>query len=317
MQDLFELAERVKDMNLEEGGVFSAAPLGDLSGPCPDFYDPTPCPDFAERLPETLTTVSGKEYRISQSLIKALRKVAQDEMCPKRFFETRINGTAEEGQSVAMAAGHRFEFLMSGAPRRDGSEPGPMLTPKTGKPSTEETRIAGNAAAARKTMIRHGLPLSEATVGPKWAFRCLEGTLDLDYPEAGAVVDVKYSGLLDDKWNDLGWTKPGEKFSHTCQANHYLLLAELNGMERDFFFFVFDNRANKEGEYKVFRMAPSEDTRNAHKNLILWAIDQLEKRKAGEIGGFEAVPRYASCKDCPVKSCAKRLEFPEVEEVAY
>lgn len=307
--NLFELAK-----NIDYSGFNPEPAVSNPDHSGFGYWNAEPVPDFAERIPETLLIPDGKPYFISQSLIKAFRKMAADELCPKRFYHTNLTREYNEEAGDAAKMGTRFEYLLTGNPGRNGDGNQPILTER-GKEGADEKRIQQNAQTALSTLKRLGFRLSQFQVGKKAQFKCLRGEYDLYNPET--IVDIKYSGLIGDsgKWNELGWYEIAQKFSHICQSNHYLLISQLNGLNPNFYFAVFDNRAGKEGEYRAFQMKPSESILNQHKNLILYVIDHIQHYF--NEGGFTAVPTYDFCKNCPVKTCESRVNEPGIIEISY
>lgn len=313
--DLFALAEQAK----AQGQGFSAKPLAQ-PGRCEfEHWDDTPVLDFVDRLPdEIIDPASGRSVTISQSLIKSFRKMAMDELCPKRLYHVTVIGDADEEESEVgpMALGKRFEYELTGALDRAGSVPPEILT-ASGKVGTDQARVSRNAELGKETLSRLGVPHS-ADPQRNLSFKCLKGTTDLYYPINGGVAidDIKYSGLLGKtgKWSDMGWYEPdvGQKFHHTCQAAHYTLLAIMNGADSvRFRFVVFDNRAGKEGDHRVFEFRLSEKTMNEHKNLLLFVIDEIQRRFTED--GFRAVPSYEKCSGCPLaSSCEDYQAWPEI-----
>lgn len=291
-----------------------------------EYHNSEPCPDFWELLPnKVINPNTGKEVFISQSLLKSLRKVIEKELCPKRFYHTVITNQAEEKSGDAMLAGQRFEYELTGAPNRDNRIPDQILTKKTKQISTEQVRISNNAEAGKETLKRLGLLKESNQYQVRVSTKCLEGHFDLlIFLDAGGgiVVDIKYSGLMDEgtKYNPLSWYPKTvhEKFSHRVQALHYLLLArtlpEVQDLAR-FMFLVFDSRTGHEGEYRVFEIEPTEEAMNQHKWLILGMVEQFQNMLNGK--EFTALPSYDQCKNCPVLNCKEKQEWPEVVKVRY
>lgn len=265
---------------------------------------------------------------ISQSMVKAYRKMKLGQFCPLRFFHKYITReyVDESGQdSEAKKAGRRFEYEMTGGLDRKGEVPDELLTAKLGVPSTTQKRLSENAAAARATLERLGFNLENAETGVTICTdEGLTGTFDLlcTYQNEPCVVDIKYSGLIGDKWNDFGWNDEHDtnnhislNQTHRTQAVHYQLLSKLyKPYQRievmPFFFAVFDNRKGHEGEYKVFQIETEERHRKQHLREIEAMIEDLQ-----EHANLKAEPRASRCAHCPVIGCASRTEFEPVTVV--
>lgn len=318
MVDLFALAEQLRESGAGQG--FSDQPLSDGWNTTEfEHWDSTPVPDFYERLPDQIIDPkTGRSILISQSLIKEHRKMAMDELCPKRYRHVTMLHEFETPDSNAMAAGRRFEYELTGALDRSGAVPDELLTGK-GVPSADQKRITANAELGRATLLRLGVLLEHWETQKTVTVKCLSGTYDLHQGSAfgSDIIDIKYSGLLGDagKWSELGWYPEtvGQQFSHVCQAAHYSLLDLLSGYDDvRFRFLVFDNRNNHDGEYQCFEFQLSESTMNQHKNLVLRVIEDIQARLAGDEGGFDAVPSYEKCSGCPlIDQCNSAVKWPE------
>lgn len=316
--NLHDLAKELEGSNW---GGFNAKPSQPIAVPDNLYHTRTdPCPDFLDLLPDGLIDPgSGKSVMISQSRLKAWRKVMEDELCPRRFYHTRLIRDEKEETGHSAIMGRRFEYLLTGAPDYDGNIPGPILTAITQVESADEKRIQENAKKGKATLARLGVDLSKSAVSTRFGLGILDGEFDISgnnsILKAQTITDIKYSGLLRDKWHEWGWA--GDlRFGAKCQASHYVLIGMLLGFwdnleDAEFMFVVFDSRKDQEGEYEAIRVKISEEQMNAHKWLILDTVEQIQKKLNGE--GFDAIPSYQGCKSCPVK-CEKFQAFPEVRE---
>lgn len=310
--DLFQLANEI------DFSGFSAEPAITPNGvglPSPlDLADSSPVPDFWDRVPEKLVDPRTRiEVTISQSFIKALRKVEAGELCPKQFYHTAVIKSHRTPTSEARELGVRFEYLLTGARDYHGDIPDPITT-ATGRESTNEARIQANVEAAKDAFMRWGIDLKKAAVSVSVQRKCLSGTADLGCNESGIhVIDLKYSGLRGDyaKRHEFGWHPEtiATNYSHQVQSRFYTLLF---GAEK-FWFVVFDSRKDYEGDHDIFELAFSEKAMNEAKNLILKAIELTQERlKAAD--GFDPVPKYEACRTCPVR-CGARIDFPQIQSI--
>lgn len=306
-----------------------------------EHSDDSPVPNFENLLPnKIIDPETGKKIFISQSFIKSFRKVISEALCPKRFYHTSMIKEAREGSGDAAKMGSRFEYLLTGSLNYHNEIPEPILT-ATGKVGADEKRIQINAELAREAFARNGFDIGQAVVSHTIKFKCLSGEYDLHMVPKyemsekiegvwvftgkvleWAIIDIKYSGLMGDKLKrqELAWHPEtiGEKFSHLCQALHYKLLGTLegdlylkNGLDENipFYFFVFDNRANNEGKYEMYKISASEEKRNQHKHVILNTIEEVQNKLEGR--EFTAIPSYSKCQSCPVK-CKDMVKYPEI-----
>lgn len=286
---------------------------------CPhEVYSSEPIPDFWERLPDEIIDPNTNEViYITQSRIKSLRKIAQEQLCPKRYYLTDITKEYQEKTGPAMAMGLRFEFELTGAMMRNGKEPPQILT-KTGNPSSDQNRISYNANQGKETLERLGIKTEPENIQQSITRKCLQANVDQiqENPEGRKVTDFKYSGLLSEqtKWNELSFETTSDKFptriSHKVQGHHYSLVCDA-----DFQFLVFDSRKDHEGEYQLIEIQASHESMNQHKHLILNTIEQLQNHLEGK--PFTAVPSYEKCRGCPVLDCKSREKYPETKVIQY
>lgn len=268
---------------------------------------------------------NGQRVYVSQSMLKDWDKLAMGEMCPKQFYCKYLLNEETSPSSDAQNAGRRFEYELTGAHDRYGNEPEQVLT-TTGKIGTEQKRVSENAERARATLRRHGFDMDNFQAGVRLrTTEGLQGDLDLITTRNGelCIVDIKYSGLIGNEWNELGWNwqdssrnRLSQNDYHTCQANHYQILAALHPDFPDsilsFFFAVFDARPNHEGEYRIFQMVSSEKSRMRHLQKVCDCIEGLQTLI--DTNGLEATPEYDFCKSCLV-NCPVRAEWPEIVQI--
>ena len=295
-----------------------------------------PVPDFWERLPEKIIDPrTKKEVKLSQSLIKNFIKHIEGELCGLRFYRTTVTREFEE-HFAAAKFGHRFEFLVTGEPGRNGEGQKPFVnvskkkatkkqieegSPEyivTEKPSAQELRIRADASVAKEVLEQFNGKRWKS--GVKVSIKSLEGTKDVVSNRKNYVIvtDLKYSGLLGESWGELSWPDDiSDKVSHMTQATHYTLLAEKHyGKRVKFYFLVFSNKKDTSngvevfGKYQPYEVRVSEKAMNRHKNMILDLAEQMERKLKGK--EFNAIPSFHGCKKCPITTCKKRIDQPEI-----
>lgn len=137
----------------------------------------------------------------------------------------------------------------------------------------------------------------------------LEGTIDLIVKWEGElrVIDLKYSGLINERWSKFGWawTEEQKKY-HGIQAKHY---HHITGMP--FYFWVVSSK--NENEQKIFKITFSNGEIDKHVDEAIY----LEKKlKYYDELGWIARPEIAKCKQCPlVNSCQDKATHPIPEEI--
>jgi hypothetical protein len=121
-------------------------------------------------------------------------------------------------------------------------------------------------------------------------------------------IDLKYSGLLWDKWNELGWHPEQIEYNKrtAIQAKTYAYLTGL-----PFFYFVF---GSKDQDVLVYRMWMAEGALEEHKNKMVIARKEIINMVILE--AFQARPDYSRCIECPLSpNCDKRLKVPPIRGI--
>jgi hypothetical protein len=139
------------------------------------------------------------------------------------------------------------------------------------------------------------------------------------HPETGEafegciVLDLKYSGLLHDRWNELGWDLDSlpDKVSHTTQAKHYAWITGL-----PFFFFVFSSKTE---DAKIIRINIDPSVLDPE-SPSCWGIRVMAVREMILAGirsnMFYPWPSIKACSDCPLReTCQHRATIPPISVV--
>jgi hypothetical protein len=133
------------------------------------------------------------------------------------------------------------------------------------------------------------------------------------------IIDTKYSGLLYDKWNEMGWDIDSlpDKHNLMLQPVQYKILMSLElGIpidDIDFYFFVFSS--TNPNDAKIIKVVNDEATIEQHHLAINYVKKELSK-PVDLI--FKAKPELLRCLGCGIKEgCNFRTEIPPIEEVYY
>jgi hypothetical protein len=273
--------------------------------------------------------------RISQSLMKAVRAYLEGTECGILLREKYVKGRLFDDATAAMRLGAYFEFLLTGAVPKDGKVPQPEYQASRIKSNGGRTNGLGiddmyepyRTAHANKARVleywdRMGLVMArdkegKLLVGRKFVKGRHEGTIDVVLEATRRVVfddmfelrkgdricvDIKYSGMADDRWSVHGWQwTPAQKQYHGTQAKQYHYLTDL-----PFFFFVVDPG----GKYvRWFRIIITEDEVQAHlteANFLFEKLNYLD-----ELDLLEARPEVSRCEKCPLKDeCKQKHTYP-------
>jgi len=266
--------------------------------------------------------------KISQSLMKALtdyHNVANPnvDMSASSYHHCGIYFKAKyvdkidmsEEPSAAMKEGIYFEYLCTGALPRDGSVPEPERTMK-GQPTTAYAR-AEQAAALFKSVIEH-YDIKILKTGYSLSTAEMTGIIDIwgEWDGQVCIIDLKYSGLIDDKWNELGWNNDSLMHKHSLmiQGVHYKILAkDALDVEVPFYYFVFNSKDPT--DMKILEEIVDPDKFDSHREAVKDARSLLSYY---ERVGFKPFPDYRHCKSCPLfPNCEHRHEFPKVNKIYY
>ncbi len=253
--------------------------------------------------------------KITQSLMKSFQKVEQGFECPLKFKAFHIDLTHNSKPSPAQALGHYFEYKATDQLPRGGNTPKPILLKKgesKGGPNKEYRNAEIQAENFKSDIKALGFTIVETGIKLVHPIETdIEGTTDIlathrEYGEC--IIDLKYSGLLNNKWDELGWLELAYKIQHMTQALHYTFLRRIS------FFFAVYSSAN-DWERKWFQIVIDPDAILAHYKDIQF-VRQMVLERMQKINGFPAKPNISECIDCPVK-CKFEAKHPKIEIVHY
>lgn len=254
--------------------------------------------------------------KISQSLIKGYQEYKSQQLCGLLFKAKYIDRNLPFVTSPSMEEGIYFEYLATGALPKSGEIPKPELTLK-GEMKEPYKRIV-EAVKLFKKIINH-YNIKVLKVGYNIENEEKSGVIDIlaEWNEEKVIIDLKYSGLIDDKWNDLGWDLNSlpEKHNLMMQGVHYKMLAkEVLGIDDiPFYYFIFNSK--NPNDMKIVRQHIDEDRYFFHQMTIDKVKDGIEKEM---YEGFKPYPDYRKCIECPLfDKCEVRAEFPLINEVYY
>jgi len=266
--------------------------------------------------------------KVTQSMIKSFfdYKAADKPKCGL-VFKAQYIDKVEFPSSPVQMLGQYFEWLCTGAKTKFGHTPEIVKT-KTGLIPESYKKITEQAARFPKLMEEYGFKTVE--VGEIWSTDDAEGTLDLQVvttrdlhigdefiPEGtSCIIDIKTSGLLDDKWNEMGWSLDtlAEKEKLMQQPVHYKWLGKkLHGKDYPFFFMLFSNTNTY--DCRIILVNVDESTIERHTETIEKAqkVISAEAKK-----GFEPHPSIDNCRECALKeNCSFYTEIPPINIVYY
>lgn len=268
---------------------------------------------------------------ISQSLIKTWQEYADEETCGSVLEAKYITKTWDRtwGDSDSKALGRYFEFLLTGA-KPTGYDEYPE--PKFMKSATEfdiETHNVNKMLSAYRTAVENARKVKELLKSSGFEIErsqvyltrkigkvTIEGNIDAEAiytpPRGGhkrkVNLDIKYSGLMNDKWSKFGWLwTPLQKQYNAIQAAHYQLLND-----RATFFLVCSSTNTEDLE--LYEMRISKEKIQEHKSMV----QSLHNKMQGwyDFGGMN-YPSLTKCSKCPLKGCPDRVDKLVPTKIEY
>ena len=255
--------------------------------------------------------------KVSQSLMKEWSAYVAGETCGSvveaKYVTRTWDRTADDSESKAL--GRYFEFLLTGVrPNGYDSDPEPAWM----KSATDDDRKTLNIAKmlAPYRLVHENayriallLGVSGLTIERSQVYLTkgiLEGNIDSEAiykPHTGGRqrkvnLDIKYSGLIDDKWSKFGWQWTDLQTEYNAiQAAQY---QSLNG--RPVLFLVVSNTNTTDVE--LFEM---KFTRKQLREHLKKAEQILENIQLMKEVGWQNYPSLKKCSNCPLMKCKDRI----------
>lgn len=257
--------------------------------------------------------------KISQSFVKEYSKYKQKKSCGLQVKAKYID-KIEFPSSEAMNAGNYFEFMATGCLPRSGKIPTPEIVYKgtaKEKLSTDYERANASAEFFKKVIEKYKIEILET--GKTITIDNRTGILDIvaKFNNRLCVIDLKYSGLLEDKWNEMGWETESLPYKDNLmiQAVHYTILlaevCEVDYTDIDFYFFIFNSK--KSNDAKIIKVNIDPDVFESH----LEAVNKVYEEVVVNNHYWKPYPSLSRCESCPLTDCKHRLTIPNIEEVYY
>jgi hypothetical protein len=227
---------------------------------------------------------------------------------------------AQREATDAMKVGIYFEYLCTGALPKSGQIPEPEMVYK-GKPNEKLSAPYERALESSrifKTIIEH-YNIKILEVGLTLSDEEINGVIDIyaEWDGKKVFIDLKYSGLIDDKWNEMGWDTESlhMKDSLMIQGVHYKLLAQkcLGIEDIPFYYFVFSS--TEPNNVKIIKQEVDESKMQSH----IVAVQNIKSKISYDLkNGYKAYPSLLKCTKCPLANkCEHRVTYPLIQEVYY
>lgn len=260
--------------------------------------------------------------KISQSLLKAYNDYKGKQLCGLKL-KAQYFDNLDFGGSEAMDLGNYFEYKATGSLPRNGKIPYPKLTYKGTKReqiATPYVRAIESAELFKKIKEHYKIEIKE--VGLNLETQFMKGELDIWGTMKGipCIIDLKYSGLIDNKWDERGWETESLPFKEKLmvQAVQYKMLVKenygLNYEDFDFYFMVFSQ--SEVNNVKFIRVNIDEDAFEIHHKHIKSVYYQINKMDIEK--DFIAYPSMKACGNCPLyDTCLFKTNVPIIEDIYY
>ena len=270
--------------------------------------------------------------KISFSFMTDMVDYLEGELCGNIIREKWVNDRLIELDSDAAELGTYFEWYFTllvtgkGSLPKNGQVPQRKMYANGSKPLVDYSRAENNALRLKGYFENMGLKIISA--GKKITKGRFEGTIDLicectkdvDFGNGTKwatgliiVIDLKYSGLIEDRWKKFGWSgmlEPGahiQKMYHGKQAKQY---HHLTGFR---FHFLIMSSTN-ENDVLFLEVPMHEDyliDDHIKEGNMLFEKFEFEAKI-----GFEARPEISVCNACPLKAeCKDKHTFPNPKTV--
>ena len=242
-------------------------------------------------------------------------------------MRVKVQGTTldnlEFPTTLPMDLGNYFEYVATGCLPRNGVKPEPKKSyvgTKREAMATPYVRATESAELFKK--IKEAYKIEIVDVGLKLESKNKNGILDIWAKMDGrpCIIDLKYSGLIDDKWSETGWDVESLHYKERLlvQAIQYKMLVKenygLNYDEFDFLFMVFSSK--EVHNVKFIRINIDEDAYRVHENHISSIFKQINAMDIEK--DFIPYPSIKSCSKCPLYStCEYKSDIPLIEDVYY
>ena len=241
---------------------------------------------------------------ISKSFLIEYFEYRNGEACGHLLNEMYVKHSIRSKPTKATLGGHYFEEKCIGYTSGDKSKMKEqlievkLLTSK-GKKSAELERIDQQVQIFIEQSSK--LPIEIETVGEKIQYDDYKCVLDIKgkYDGRPAVIDLKLTGMFDNKWEDFGWHLDTleDKWKLMMQAK----LTKWIWMQKyekqiDFYFWVFSK--TEKLQQRLIKIDIDKESMRIFTKQLLDARQNIYESFAQ---GFTPYPEYNRCRDCPLK----------------
>lgn len=261
---------------------------------------------------------------LSQSLLKAYVDYYDENVkgcglkIRKQYFE-KIPAESSEAAKL----GIYFEYLVTNYVREGDAIPQPKMVYKgttKEKLAVDYERAQESSVMAKAILKKHGIEILQ--VGEYMKHDGCSGISDIRAMWNGeeCIIDLKYSALIDDKFNEYGWHTESlvYKPKQLLQPIHYkYLVKHIHGIDDiPFYYFIFSSKDPKKA--KIIKTNIQPEHVQLHEEVYIPKIKSYIEFHYKNPEKLEARPQYIRCLECPYfDSCDKKAEVPLIEKIDY
>jgi len=254
-------------------------------------------------------------YNISYSLIRAFDEMEIKGSCGIKFYNTYITKKIPFISSKAMDLGVYFEYICTGQKPRNNKTPEPVLL-KSGKLSTDYERMNKQKLNFDKIIKNYNIKIKDT--GKVLEYNGIKGILDIEGEIEGQpiIIDIKTSGLINDKWSEYGWYLPRLSESPNLlqsQIYKYLYWKLFDIKDVPFYYLIFSTKNDYEVLFvkiQYYNFLSKMEELEKKINYVKESINYMITNKC-----FEATKDYTECLNCNYKDCIFRRDIPEIKEI--
>jgi hypothetical protein len=268
--------------------------------------------------------VKKQKPNLSQSLLKAYVDYYDDNVkgcglkIRKQYFEKLPTPSSE-----AAKLGIYFEYKATDYVREGDPIPQPkMVYAGTSKEkfAVDYERAADSALLFKDIVKKHNIEILK--IGEYMSHDGCSGISDIRAKWKGeeCIIDLKYSALIDDKWNEYGWHTESlvYKSKQLLQPIHYkYLIKKTMGIEDiPFYYFIFSSKDPKKA--KIIKTNIQPEHIQLHEDVFVPKMKSYIDFHYNNPEKLEARPNYIRCLECPFyDTCDKKADVPLIEQIDY
>lgn len=267
---------------------------------------------------------------ITQSFMIDIQEYMAGILCGNIVHEKWVNDRLIDLDSEAIDLGCYFEYMLTliltgkGSLPRNGKIPLPVLN-QNGKMSADYLRVQTNIDRVIRYLAEMGLQVKQA--GVKLRDGNYEGTIDLicvctkeiEFEDGSTwsigqeiIIDLKYSGLIDDVWNKFGWAGMLKSGPHIQKDLHGVQAVQYHYVGKRLFYFLIVHPKN-DIAILMLHVPVTQEMINQH---IEKGDDLFDFFKFTAEIGFEPRPEISKCNACPLNGeCKDKHTFPHPKTV--